>query len=183
MKPLLCIAVVLTFFSGLCLASSAEESATQPALTAAAESIRSELVVHGERVLGKDVYHWSTRLERIDGCRAEFSVRLANNIGGATVNLESVNFALSALEPYAIELDQNHGLKLPCHGRERCIFSTSTCTRTSKDGIVIDCTTPSQKRADAFSVQMDGDSQSAQRLQQALRDAVGACSQPSRVTF
>lgn len=183
MKPLLSIAAVLALFSGLCLATPAEEGTNHPVLVAAAESIRSELVVHGERVLGKDVYHWSTRLERIDGCRAEFSVRLANNIGGATVNVESVNFALNALEPYAIDMDQNHGLKLPCHGRERCIFSTTTCTRTSKDGIVIDCTTPSQKRADVFSLQMDGDSQSAQRLQQALREAVDACSQPGRVTF
>jgi len=183
MKPLLCIAVVLTLFSGLCLASPAEEGASQPALVAAAESIRSELAVHGERVLGKDVYHWSTRLERIDGCRAEFSVRLANNIGGATVNLESINFSLSALEPDAIEMEQNHWLKLPCQSRDKCILSTSTCTRTSKDGIVIDCTTPSQKRADYFPMQLDGDLQSAQRLQQALREAVIACRQPSRVTF
>ena len=80
-------------------------------------------------------------------------------------------------------MQQKHWLQLPCADGQSCVFSTSTCTRRSKDGIVIDCTTPSQKRVDAFSLQLDGDAESAQRLQQALREAVSACREPSRVTF
>jgi len=182
-KALLCIAVVLALLSGLSLASPVEGTAHQPLLITAAASIRTELEVHGERVLGKDLYHWSTRLERIEDCRAEFSVRLANNMGAATLSIESVNFSLGALNPYGIEIQQKHGLKVPCRGGESCVFSTSTCTRASKDGTVIDCTTPNQKRVDFFSIQLDSDEESAQRLQLALREAVSACRQPSSVTF
>jgi hypothetical protein len=183
MKPLLCTAVVLLAFSGVSKGSPVEEAVPLPSLTNVAASIRTELEVHGDRAMGKDVYHWSTRLERIEGCRAEFSVRLANNLAEATVRIESVELSLGALDPYGIEMQQKHWLQLPCVNGQSCVFSTSTCTQRSKDGIVTDCTTPSQKRVDSFSLQLDGDAESAQRLQQALRAAVSACRQPSRVTF
>jgi hypothetical protein len=76
-----------------------------------ASAIESELEGHGERVMGKEMIHWSTRLEKVEDCRAEFTVRTI------------------------------------------------------------------------LALQLDGDAESAQRLQAAFRAAVDSCRQPSRVTF
>ena len=179
MKRSFCTAIVWLALSAI----SVEEAVPLASMRTVAASIRTELEAHGERVMGKDVFHWSTRLEKIEGCHAEFSVRVANNLADATLRVESVNFSLGVLDPYGIEMQQNHWLSLPCRGGQSCIFSTSTCTQKSKDGIVIDCTTSSEKRVDAFSLQLDGDADSAQRLQLALREAVSACRLPTRVTF
>lgn len=177
------VVMVLLMLSGLGLANPTQNAAPLPTLDAFATTIRAELESHGERILGKEMYHWSTRLEGMQDCRAAFSVRLVNNFSDSTVQVERVSFLLGALDPYGIELQQNHRLQLPCFDGRSCIFSTSTCTRKSKDGIVIDCSTPNQKRAEVFSVQLDGDSGAADRLQQALRRAIDACRQPSPVTF
>ena len=183
MKRLHWTAALLLLLCGLSPAAPVEEAAHPPSLKLAAASIQSELEVHGERVMGRDVYHWSTRLERIEDCRAEFSVRLTNNLSESTTETESVSFSLGALNPYGIEWKQKHWLELPCNMGQTCIFSTSTCTRRSREGIMSDCTTPTQKRVGAFSLQLDGDTGSVQRLEHALREAVAACRQPSSVSF
>jgi hypothetical protein len=182
MKRPLLIAAVLMFLAGLSLARPVEQATPGDSLKAVAATIRTELEGHGERILGKEIYHWSTRLEKIEDCRAEFSVRLTRNAADSTVDLEIVNFSLGALDPDGIGM-QKHYLQLPCASGELCVFSTSTCSRRSPDGIIIDCTTASQKRVDAFALQFDGDADSAQRLQEAFRQAAAACRQPSRVTF
>jgi len=182
MKRSLIISIVLISLAGLSLAQTPEESSSRASLKTVADSIQTELESHGERIMGKDIYHWSTRLVNVEGCRAEFSVRLTNNLNDPTVHIESVKFSLGALDPYGIEM-QKHWLQLPCAESDPCIVSTVTCSQTSADGIVTDCTTASQKRIDAFSVQFDGDPASAQRLLLAFRRAAETCRQPSLVTF
>lgn len=177
------IAFVLLALTGLTLANPAPEAASSPAPTNVAMAIRTELESHGDRVMGRELYRWTTRLEGIEGCRAQFTVRIANNLSDNTVHVENISFSLGAVDEYSIEIKQNHWLQIPCAPGQNCIFSTSTCTRRSKDGIEIDCSTPSQKLADAFSLQMDGNPEAAERLQTFLRQAVDACTQPKRVTF
>jgi hypothetical protein len=183
MKRLFCCASALLALAGLSLASPVKNTAHAPSLPAAEASIRTELERHGDRILGKELYHWSTRLEKIEDCRAEFSVRIANHLRQSTVAIQSVNFSLGALDGYGIEMQQNHWLQLPCLHRESCVSSIATCTQTSEEGIITDCSTPSQGRAEAFSLQLDGDPEAAQRLQEALRQVVDACQQPRTVAF
>jgi hypothetical protein len=181
MKPSILIAVLLSF-TGICLAQPVEAAASRASVKTVASAIESELQGHGERVMGKEMIHWSTRLEKVEDCRAEFTLRTISNLADATVRVESVSFSLGALYPYGIEM-QKHWLQLPCADRNQCIFSTSTCSQKSAAGIVTDCGTASQKRVDSFALQLDGDAASAQRLQAAFRAAVDSCRQPSRVTF
>jgi hypothetical protein len=178
----LLIAIVLMSLAGFSLGSPVQEGGSRASLKTVASAIQSELEGHGERILGKELYHWSTRLEKIENCRAEFSVRLTSNLSDSTVHVESVSFSLGALDLYAMEM-QKSLLHLPCVNREKCVFSTSTCSRKTKDGITIDCATASQSRVDTFALQFDGDADSAQRLQEAFRTAVNTCREPSRVTF
>jgi hypothetical protein len=182
MKRLCSIAVVLCSLAALAPAATIE-TATSPSLVNAATSIRTELVAHGDRVLGRDAYRWSTRLEKIEGCRAEFSVRITNKVMGPTIHVESVNVSLGGVDPDGIAMQQMHWLQVPCWGQQNCVVSTTTCTRQYKDGVVINCSTPAATVADAFSVELDGNMAAAQRLQQALREAVSACHQPTRVSF
>jgi hypothetical protein len=183
MKRVLMVAAVLISFTGLSLAQLSEESASRASLKTVVQAIQLELESHGERVMGKDTYHWSTRLEKFEDCRADFTVRITNNLGDPTVHVESIHLSLGAIEPYGIEIQQKHWLQLPCLGGDDCIVTLATCKQTNADGIVTDCSTPSQKRMAAFSLQLDGDADSAQRLQAEFRQAALACSQPSSVTF
>jgi len=183
MKHLLWICIGLLTFTGLSMAQPVEDGTSRAAVKTVASVIATELEAHGERIMGKEVYHWSTRLEKVEDCRAEFTVRTTNNLSDSTVHVESIRFSLGALDPYGIEMQQKHWLQLPCAGRDQCIFSTSTCSQKLANGIVADCGTASQKRVDAFSLQFDGDADSAQRLEVAFRQAVESCRQPSRVTF
>jgi hypothetical protein len=182
MKRTLLIAIALMTLTALSLARPMQEETPRPALKTVASAIQTELESHGERVLGKELYHWSTRLEKLEDCRAEFSVRLTSNLADSTVRVETVDFSLGALDPAGIEI-QKHWLQLPCATLANCVFSTSTCSRKYQDGIVIDCATASQKRVSSFALQLDDDNDSAQRLQQSFRQAVEACREPSRVTF
>jgi hypothetical protein len=183
MKRLFSIAAISIVLGGVCMANPVQTSAPVPSFTALTASIRTELETHGERVLGNDLYHWSTRLAKIEGCRAEFSVRLTNNLSESTVTVETVNFSLGALDPIATAIEQKHWVQLSCRNRESCVTSISVCSRRSKDGIIIDCTTPSEKRTNAFSLQLDSDAAAGERLKQDLLQAIDACSQPSRVSF
>jgi hypothetical protein len=182
MNRALMVATVLISLSGLSLAQSLEETSARASLKTVVESIQTELEGHGERIMGKDLYHWTTRLEKFEGCRADFTVRIANNMADPIVHVESIHLSLGAIDPYGIEIEQKHWLQLPCAGGDPCIASSTTCSQ-KRDGIVTDCTMASQKQYAAFALQLDGDAASAQRLQQAFLQAAEACRQPSRVTF
>ncbi len=181
MTRLRLLAPVLLSFTALLLAQSAQES-SRPSIDNLTATIQAELDSHGDRVLGKGLYGWSTRLNKIEECRAELSVRVTNNTGEATVRTETVNFSLGAIEPYGIALQKNW-LALPCAGKEKCIVSTSTCSTKTKDGIVINCATPSQKRVDAIELELDGDVAAATRLERAFRQAIDLCRTPKSVSF
>lgn len=181
MKRSVFTAFLLPFLASLGIAQPPPASRSV-VLRDLAGTIQTELESHGERMLGQETYRWSTRLDRIANCRAELSVRVVSNLGESTVRTESVNFSLGAVEPYNIVLKKNW-LELPCVSGQKCIFSTSTCSRKSKDAIVTDCTTASQKRVESFSLQLDGDADAATRLEQAFRQAVALCREPKIISF
>jgi len=151
-----------------------------------AARIGAELEVHGERVLGRDAMRWSTRLERISDCRAVFSVRVSNNIGESTVGeptvrTESVNFSLGAIDRKGV--DPHLGwLVMPCLGKQECVVLSTTCSKTSKSGIVIDCTTASRERSIRFDLHVDGQ-EAALRLAPMIGRAIEICRSPAGVTF
>jgi len=178
----LLLVFVLLCLSALALAQPSFEAISRPSLERLTATIQAELQSHGERVLGHGAYRWSTRLGKIENCHAEFTVRVDNNVGEASIRTETVEFSMGALEPYAMDL-QKGWLELPCANKEKCIFSTSTCASKSKDGIVIDCGTASHKRVDSFRLEYDGDAASASRLQRAFRQAIDLCREPKAVIF
>jgi hypothetical protein len=182
MYRLCLLALVLLCWGAPLAARAVDESTSPPRLEQLTAEIQAELQSHGERVLGRDVYRWSTRLEKVENCRAEFSVRVANKIGDAVMSTESVRFSLGALDRSKIAV-QKSWLELHCAREEKCIFSTSTCSKTSKDGIAADCSSASQKQAESFAVELDGDAASALRLQKALREAIDLCHEGKPVTF
>jgi hypothetical protein len=182
MKQSFWLAFVLYSLPALLLAQPAWGASPRTSLDEAASSIQAELESHGDRVFGHETYRWSTRLEKIADCRAELSVRVTSNLGEPTVRVESITFSLGALEPYSIALQKN-GLDLPCAGRERCVFSTSTCSKKSRNGIVTDCATASQRRDESFALQFDGNAAAASRLEHAFREAVSRCREPQSVSF
>ena len=166
----------------LLFARPADEASSRPSLENLTVAIQAELESHGDRVVGRNLYQWNTRLENINNCRAELSVRMASNTGGASETTESVKFSLGAIERYSIDL-QKRWLELPCANHEKCIFSTSTCGKKTKDVIVMDCTTASQKQVDSFRLEYDGDAAAGRRLQKAFREAVEVCHEPKPVSF
>ncbi len=183
MKRLLLFVFLLLFLATSMLAQPGGKASSRGAsLDRLGATIQTDLENHGNRVLGHETYSWSTRLERFSGCRAEFSVRVTSNFGDNTVRVETVNFSLGALEPFSIEL-QKSWLQLPCAGREKCVFSTSTCSRKTKNGMITDCATASQKRVESFLLQLDGDPAAAARLERVFREAVNLCREPKTVTF
>jgi predicted YcjX-like family ATPase len=182
MKHSFQLALVLHFLAALLLAQPAQDTPPRASLQELATTIRAELETHGDRVLGHDTYRWTTRLEKVSDCRAELTVRIVSNLGTSTVRTESINFSLGALEPNTIDL-QKSWLDLPCAGKEKCVFSTATCSTRTKDGMVTDCATASQKRVDSFALQFDGDSVAASRLERAFHQAIELCREPQSVTF
>jgi hypothetical protein len=177
MKRSYWLALGLPFLTALLFAQASSRSFAQ-----LASAIQTELENHGDRVLGQDAYHWSTRLEKMEDCRAEFSVQVINHFGEANTRTETVRFSLGALDPYGIELQKSY-LVLPCSGIENCVYSTSTCSTKNKDGIVSSCTSASPKRLPSFRLEFDGDAASASRLEHAVREAVDVCRAPKAVTF
>ena len=182
MKRSFWLAFALPSLATMLLAQPSWAASPPASIGEAASTIQVELESHGDRVLGHETYRWSTRLEKMVDCRAEFSVRVTSNFGESTVRVESVNFSLGALEPYGIAV-QKSGLELPCAGREKCVFSTSTCSKTSKGGIVTDCATASQRREEYFALQFDGNAATAARLERAFREAANRCREPQGITF
>ena len=114
MTRLRLLALVLLSLTALLLAQPAQES-SRPSIDSLAVAIQAEFQSHGDRVLGKGLYGWSTRLNKIEECRAEFSVQVTSNTGELTVRTETVSFSLGAIEPYNVAL-QKIWLALPCAG-------------------------------------------------------------------
>lgn len=175
------IAVALPCAAALLLAQPAREP-DRPALRELESNIQSELESHGDRVMGHDAYRWSTRLETISGCRVELRVRATNSIGEKIVHEDSIRFSLGALERFEIG-SQKNWLALPCVGHEKCISTVSICTKTTKDGIVVDCSSKSEKREESFSLQFDGDAGAASRLDRDFRRAVELCHEATPAGF
>jgi hypothetical protein len=180
MKQVPCIAVAVLALAGMLPAQSIANT-SDATLRNASLAIESELETHGGRMMGKDAYSWSTRLEKLDGCRMELSVRTVNHVTDPAVSIETVSFSLGALDPYSMDI-QKHWLQISCMS-EDCIYSTTKCSRRSPDGVVADCTTPNQKWAHGFALEMDGDPASAQRLAQDFQEAVLDCRRPTQVSF
>src|SRR5208282_1778503 len=120
MKRSLLFALALLCLATPLLAQPAQEAKAGSELNELTATIQAELEVHGERVLGQDAYHWSTRLVGISDCRAEFSVRVSNNVGEPTARTESVTFSLGALDRTGIDVNKKW-LELPCLARQNCI--------------------------------------------------------------
>jgi hypothetical protein len=180
-RPFLLALIPLALTVSL-LAQPAQETSASSSMESLAAVIQTELGNHGDRILGNGVYGWSTRLNKIDDCRAELSVQTTNNRGEASVRTETVRFSLGAIEPFSVELRKER-LELPCARKETCISSTSTCSVRSSSGIVIDCATPSQKRVQSFVLEFDGDASAATQLERAFRQAVAICHVPQQVSF
>ena len=144
--------------------------------------IQSELEAHGKRVLGDDRYSWTTRLEQIVDCRAEFTVRVVDNASEPVVHTNAVTFSLGAINPFDIG-PQKSWLELPCLNHETCVATFATCRKTSREGLVTDCATASQPRTPSFSLQLDGDRAAAARLERALQRAVELCRAPAEAGF
>lgn len=181
MKRTLLLAVTLCFFIAPLLAQEAQEANPAADLNALAATIRTELEAHGERVMGQDAYRWSTHLESISNCRAEFSVRISNNVGLPTVQTEYVEFSLGSMDSSGI-VPQKNWLDIPCLNKEKCIISNSACLQRSKEGIVTDCSTASTKRTNLFSLELD-DEAAISRMQQVFSRAIEICRQPASVDF
>ena len=161
---------------------SAQEADSRASLQELSATLQSELEGHGDRVLGPQVYRWSTRLQQVKDCRADLSIQVTDHYGTSVVRLDQVHFSLAAIEPGDISLKKSW-LSLSCARKEKCFFSTSTCSKTTKDGIVVDCASASQKRDDSLALQFDGDSGAAARMEEAFRQAIELCRTPKAVAF
>lgn len=183
MKRLFLLALIPLALSALLLAQPHPEASPRSSIESLASAIQSELESHGNRVLGDGLYSWSTRLNKIDGCRAELLVQVQyNRDEEVTFRSETVTFALGAIEPYDMDLQKNW-LDLPCAHKDMCIFSTSTCSTRTRSGVVMDCAAQSGKRAESFRLEFDGDDAAAARLEKSFRQAVDLCHVPEPVTF
>jgi hypothetical protein len=179
-RPFL-IAFALPCAAALLLAQPVREP-SRPVLRELESSIQLELESHGDRVMGHDAYRWRTRLEAISDCRAELKVRATNSIGEQTVHEDSIRFSLGAIERFQIE-PQKSWLALPCVGHQKCISTVSTCTKTTKSGIVVDCSTNGEKREESLALQFDGDAGAASRLERDFRRAVELCREAAPAGF
>lgn len=177
------LALIPLALTALLFAQPDQKTSSRPAIENLATSIQHELDSHGDRVLGHGLYSWSTRLNKIDDCRAELSVQVTNNNAEDTsISTETVSFSLGAIESYKVELLPNR-LELPCAHEGMCISSTSTCSAKTKSGIVIDCASPAQKQTPSFTLEFDGDVDAASQLKSAFREAIDLCHAPAPVTF
>lgn len=118
-------------------------------------SIQSKLEKHGDRVIGQNVYHWTTRLESLDQCRAIMTVREETMMGERTVREEQVNISLGRITWVAMD-EHKKWINVPCLAWDRCISVRATCTKTTKDGITVDCSSPGIKQDATFRLQWDG---------------------------
>jgi len=147
-----------------------------------AAEIGAELKDHGERTMGREMVHWSTRLQYFDDCHASVSVRTDSKYASPTIRIENVTFLLGALDPLNIDL-QKKWMSLSCKGAEKCITSSSTCSTRSKEGIVTDCSTSGANLTETYALHYDGDAASAERLKRAFQRAIEVCRQPIPVHF
>ncbi len=145
-------------------------------------AMAAELEAHGQRTMGQEGMRWSSRLESFYDCRAQFTIHTTTHVIDTVDKLETLRVALSALEPAVMQSDQ-HALQMPCRGQFQCVTVATRCTKTTKDGVVVDCTSLAERRQDALVVQYDGDPAAAQRMIRLMSQAVDVCRQPVSVEF
>jgi hypothetical protein len=174
----------LLVLSVLCLVGAAggQSANRQDELRALETSIRSRLEQHGERVLGKDAYRWSTRLDSLEGCRVTLVETVTNNVGEQVVRHNEVSVPLGKIGETSIEPEKVR-LVLSCSAHDPCVFTHSTCTKTTKQGITVDCSSPGEKRQEALRLQLDGSEAAALELERDFRRAVELCHAPLTTTF
>lgn len=174
--------LALLFLNIPAWAQTTQEPESQAALQQVVATIQAEFASHGDRQIGHDTIHWSTRLESVTGCRAEISIRTVSHLSETTQSKEDITFSLASLPNFGVTLKSN-SLELNCQVGEKCFNSTTTCVQTSNDGIVTDCTSASQRRDTVLKLQFDGDPKTGKRLQNAFRQAIIYCQVPQQVTF
>jgi hypothetical protein len=146
-------------------------------------SIHGELESHGDRVPSDGVYAWNTRLNKIEGCRAELLVLVHYTVDDQdSFRSDTVTFSLGSIERYEIDLQKNW-LDLPCAHKDKCIFTMSNCRTRTRSGVAMDCATQNWQRAESFRLELDGDDAAASRLEKAFRNAVDLCHVPEAVAF
>jgi len=173
--------VVLLPCMAMLLAVAGQES-PRARLGQVESAMAAELEAHGQRTMRAGGMHWNSRLEGINDCRAQFSVHSTAHIVDTVDKLETMQVAVSALEPAVMQADQ-HALQMPCGGQFQCVTVATRCTKTTKDGIMVDCTSMAEKRKDVLVLQYDGDAEAAQRMIRLMSQAVEACRQPLSVEF
>ena len=167
-------AVVLT---AACLGPGAAAQSPSDEVRDLESSIQSKLEKHGERVLGQNAYHWTTRLDSLDQCRAVMTVREVTSLGERTVREEQVNISLGRITWVAMD-ENKKWINVPCQSWDRCVSVRATCTKTTKDGITVDCSSPGVKQDAAFRLQWDGSEEAGRQMERDLRRAVELCRTP-----
>ncbi|MDR3764924.1 MAG: hypothetical protein P4M01_12605 [Acidobacteriota bacterium] len=140
-------------------------------------NIQSRLEQHGDRVMGQNTLRWSTRLDSLDRCRAVMTVREETAMGDRTVREERVNISLGRIS--WINMDQSKKwITVPCQSADRCITTQATCTKTTREGVTVDCSTPGARQNAEFRLQWDGSETAGRLLERDLQRAVALCRAP-----
>jgi hypothetical protein len=167
----------------LCLASAWARQLNEPdELRALEASIRGQLEQHGERVMGKDAYRWSTRLDTLSACRATLVETVTINVDELITRRNEVTVPLGKIGQSRIEPD-NNWLVLICLEHERCIFIDSTCTKTTKQGFTVDCSSPGGARQEELHLQLDRSASAAKQLERDFRRAIELCQAPALAVY
>jgi hypothetical protein len=173
--------VVLLPFLAVLLGMAGPEG-TRARLGQLETAMAAELEAHGQRTMGQDGMRWKTRLESFYDCRAQFTVHTSTHMTDTVDKLETLYVGLSGLEPAVMQADRRE-LDMPCSSQFQCVTVATRCTKTTKDGIAVDCTSLAEKRKDALVLEYDGDPAAAQRIFRLMSQAVEACRQPVSVAF
>jgi hypothetical protein len=175
------LAFVLPTLATLLLAIPAQEP-QRPSMNELESRIQRELDAHGKRVLGHDAYSWKTQLDHIAVCRAYLTVHQVSKLGEVVIHDETVEFSLGSIEATGVEPDKGW-IVLPCTVHQKCITRVSSCSKTTKDGLAVDCSEKGDRREESFSLEYDGDAGAASRLQQDFRQAIELCREATHVDF
>lgn len=141
-------------------------------------NIQSGLEKHGERTIGQNILHWKTRLESLSQCSAVLSVREETMMGDRIVRQQQVSISLSRVTWISLD-ERKHWITVPCQSPERCVTTASTCTKTTKEGITVDCSSPGVKQEGEFRLQWDGAEEAGRLMERDLRRAVQLCRAPA----
>lgn len=177
-RPLVAGAALLVLILGM-VSQAAHAQGVGDELRTLEASIQKLLSVHGSRVMGRGVYTWTTQMDQLDQCRAVFSEQETVALGDRIVKRHAVNITLSRVTWVSIDAG-GKWIEIPCLSSEDCVTTFTRCTKTTKDGITVDCTSPSGKRGQSFHLQWDGDEAAGKQLEHDLRQAVELCHAPAR---